>query len=66
MLRAITPNIKKIYFDFSAPNEEPNYNVKKLRTIVNGYKLRKTLYEDFKIFIFKMKKRIKRWKSSIF
>ena len=61
--RNIGEHIKKIYFDFTRPNNNPPYNVKKLRTLVNDYRLRQTLSDRFRNFKYKMKKRFKRWKA---
>lgn len=56
-------HIRKIRFDFTRPDGIPPYDVKKLRTIANDYRLRRRLPDRIRNFKYKMKKRFKRWKK---
>lgn len=59
----IGQHIKTITFDFDRPDGIPPFDVRKLRTIVNNYRLRRTLPDRIRNFKYKMKKRFKRWKK---
>ncbi|MBO4520389.1 MAG: hypothetical protein J5787_04205 [Alphaproteobacteria bacterium] len=59
----IGEHVRKIAFDFDRPDGVPPYDVRKLRTAVNNYRLRQTLSDRIRNFKFKMKKRIGRWKK---
>ena len=56
-------HIRKVFFDFNRPNGVPPYDVKKLRTAMRGYRLRRTLSDRWRNYKYKMKKRFKRWKK---
>ena len=56
-------HIRRIAFDFDRPDSIPPYDVKKLRTAVNDYRLRLTLADRMRNYRYKMKKRFKRWKK---
>ena len=58
----IGDHITKIALDFDRPDGVPPYDVKKLRTAVNNYRLRRTMSDRIRNFKYKMSKRFKRWK----
>lgn len=59
----VSEHVKRIAFDFDRPDGVPPYDVRKLRTVVNNYRLRQTLTDRIRNFKYKMKKRFKRWKK---
>ena len=60
----VSEHIKKSAFDYRRPERNPPHDARLLRkiAIAHKYKLRQTLSDRIRNFIFKMKKRIKRWK----
>ena len=63
--RSVSEHIKKLAFNYRKPDgADPPHDARLLRkiAIAKKYKLRQTLSDRIRNFIFKMKKRINRWK----